>query len=282
MQKKHRLPKVLVLMTLLCALFATCSFATKIRASETLNVRKAPSTGASILTRMPKGTVRTVKGSTGNWYKVVMNNKTGYVSKDYAKVVTAGAPYAYSVTYDLQTNYPNVPYRTKAGTPKGATIYSSGCCPVSLGNILRAKGISAATSRTMCALGTSSGARIGSGTVASTLLSAAHRKWGRFSYSYTTSTTSMRKAVANGAMALAHTKGSSGGDSGLFSGSGHFVAIVNANGKTLKVVDPYWYSGKWTATALRRNNITTTGTRGVVFTSSYAVMDACDYYYIIK
>lgn len=71
---------------LLSALFATCAFATKVTAKANVNVRAKASASSKVLTVMKKGTVRTVRGTSGSWYKIVMNGKTGYVKKSYVAV----------------------------------------------------------------------------------------------------------------------------------------------------------------------------------------------------
>lgn len=52
-----------------------------------LNVRKKASTDSDIVSRIPKGTVVTVVGTSGNWYKIKTTYKsqaiTGYVAKEY-------------------------------------------------------------------------------------------------------------------------------------------------------------------------------------------------------
>lgn len=187
------------------------------------------------------------------------------------------------MAYDLQTNYPNTAYRDKNGKPSGATIASGGCCPTSVGNILRNLcGISAATTKAVCTLATSCGARYNGGTDPGALLKAAKTKWGGFTYRHTTSDAEMKSHVAAGGMALAHTPGSSYGATALFSTGGHFVAIVGMSGTKMVVVDPYYYTGKWTANSVRRANVTTTSVRGKVNAKSMAVASACDYYYLIS
>lgn len=79
---------------------------------------------------------------------------TANTAADTADSTAAPAESAPPVTtpvYDLQTNHPDTPYMTKDGRPAGATIYTSGCCPVSVANILRNLcGITDATSENMC------------------------------------------------------------------------------------------------------------------------------------
>ena len=49
---------------------------------SSINVRKGPSTSYSRLTTLKRGTRVKVKGKSGNWYKVSINNKTGYIRND--------------------------------------------------------------------------------------------------------------------------------------------------------------------------------------------------------
>ena len=49
---------------------------------STINVRKGPSTSYSRLTTLKRGTRVKVTGTKGNWYKVSINNKTGYIRND--------------------------------------------------------------------------------------------------------------------------------------------------------------------------------------------------------
>ena len=185
--------------------------------------------------------------------------------------------------YDLQTNYSGVGYRDKNGRPAGATIYSGGCCPTSVGNVLRNLcGISEATTRAVCTLATQCGARYNGGTSLGPLLTAAKAKWGGFTYQYTNSDSAMKTHLKNGGMAVAHTPGSGGGATGLFSSGGHFVAMIGMSGERIKVADPYYYANKWTQNSTRRNNVTTTGTKGVVIVNAAAIYAACDYYYLVS
>lgn len=48
-----------------------------------LNLRKSPSTSASIITTIPQGAVVTVTAKNGDWYKVTYAGNTGYVHSSY-------------------------------------------------------------------------------------------------------------------------------------------------------------------------------------------------------
>lgn len=55
--------------------------------TETLNLRKEPSTEADIVAQISIGDECELLGEDGNWYQVKYGDYTGYISKDYAKVV---------------------------------------------------------------------------------------------------------------------------------------------------------------------------------------------------
>lgn len=189
------------------------------------------------------------------------------------------APPVSTPIYDLQTNHPDIAYTTKDGRPAGATIYTSGCCPVSVANILRNLcGITDATSENMCALATESGARYDGGTDPLKMLDAAAAKWGGFTYQYSNSMEELQQCLSEGGMALAHTNGATG----LFADNGHFVALVSGDASTITAVDPYWTENKWTGNEVRKANAVETEVHGVVNVQTQAVGAACDYFYLIR
>ena len=65
-----------------------CSNAATVKVTaETLNVRKGPSTTAEVVAMLSEGVECELLGEEDNWYKVKYKNYTGYVSKDYAKLI---------------------------------------------------------------------------------------------------------------------------------------------------------------------------------------------------
>jgi uncharacterized protein YraI len=54
-----------------------------VKASGGLNLRKGAGTSYGVICVIPNGSAVTVKSSSGSWYKVVYNGKTGYVSSSY-------------------------------------------------------------------------------------------------------------------------------------------------------------------------------------------------------
>lgn len=247
-------------------------------AVQQADVRACANPSSTLLTQIDPGETRTIlrMSRTGNWCKIKINGETGYV---YTANLSLDFP-----DYETQTSYRYTKYTNKNGLPKGATISSGGCCPVSVGNILRNYcGIEEATTLTMCRLATDCGARYNGGTDLRKLLAAAQEEWGGFDYRSTRSKRKLKEHIALGGMAVAHTPGLYGGTTDLFSESGHFVAIIGQKDeKNLIVMDPFYLPGKWKANKTRRKNITTTDTRGMVYAKTDAVTDACDYYYLIS
>ncbi len=65
-----------------------CSNAATVKVTaETLNVRKGPSTSTEVVAMLSEGVECELLGEEDNWYKVKYKNYTGYVSKDYAKLI---------------------------------------------------------------------------------------------------------------------------------------------------------------------------------------------------
>lgn len=178
----------------------------------------------------------------------------------------------YKVTFQTESKYKAVRYG-------GNSVYNSACGPASLCNALRAAGIADVDLLTMCKLAVSCGARVDGGTDMQTLLKAASEKYG-FSFTSTYKNAYLRKHLKAGGTAILH-----GGSSyPLFSNGGHFVAAVGASGDVITVLDSYWYDGKYTSTALRRENVTVVK-KGVIRTGlsqcGWATLDRNPSYYLI-
>lgn len=180
-----------------------------------------------------------------------------------------------SYNVDLQTNYSKTSYNWPGGS--GKTIYTSGCCPSSVRNILVNLCGTKTSIKDMCSLARSCGARVDGGTIPSTLLSAAKKQYGGFTYEYTTNDSKARKHAASGGMCLCHTTGSNK----VFSNSGHFVAMAAAGTNRVTIIDPYITSNKWSIYN-RKSKVTTTGTKGVVYVSPVTSDASFDYYYMIS
>lgn len=269
------LAAALLTVSLSPASLAMNATATAIRPADVRACAKASST---LLTQMQPGETRTIlrMSKSGNWCKIKINGEIGYV---YAENLTLNFP-----DYEIQTYYRHTTYTDQNGQPEGATISSGGCCPVSVGNILRNYcGIEEATTLTLCRMATKCGARYNGGTHPRKLLQAAQDAWGGFTYQFTRSKRKLKEHIAAGGMALAHTPGLYGGTTDLFADSGHYVAIIGQQDDTrLTVMDPFYLKGKWHENKTRKKHVTTTDTVGMVDIDTGAVTKACDYYYLIS
>lgn len=156
------------------------------------------------------------------------------------------------MTYYNQRNYPNTPYPSSAN-PK-ATIKSGGCGVCATSMVLESMTTYKLPPQKMAAYSIACGARTAGGTRMQTLADKLCRD-----YPLTCRTTSDEKALVAhlkaGGMAIALVYGSRSGWTGVFSTSGHFVAVVglHPDGR-LKVLDPNLYSGKFN-TAGRRGKV---------------------------
>lgn len=179
----------------------------------------------------------------------------------------------YSVKFQTETKYKSIKYGQ-------GTIYSSACGPTSLCNALMALGIADVSIPTMCQLAVACGARVSGGTVMATLLQAAAPKY-NFKFSTTSKNAELLAHLKTGGVAILHA----GTAYQLFSTGGHFVTAVAASGQTITVLDSYWYSGKYTASALRRNYVSVVQ-NGVIKTSltqcGKATIDRSPSYYLIS
>lgn len=178
----------------------------------------------------------------------------------------------------------NVHFQTNAAYKKikygQGTVYSSGCGPASLCNALDVLGIASVSVKAMCAYAVSVGARVEGGTDEAVLLRNAAKKYG-FSYKTTSKNAELLAHLKSGGVAILH-----GGDSyKLFSSGGHFVCAVAANGNTVTVLDSYWYTNKYTSSAIRRNYVSVVS-KGVIKTSitqcGKATADRSPSYYLIS
>ena len=180
---------------------------------------------------------------------------------------------AYTVQFQTEPAYKNMPYGR-------GTIYSSACGPASLCNALHVLGVADISLPAMCALAVRAGARVEGGTWMPKLLEAAAPRYG-FTYTETSQNLRLLRHLQQGGTAVLHA----GPAHPLFSSGGHFVAAAQARGNTITVLDSYWYSGKYTSTALRRN-YTRVIQKGVIETSlqqcGRATQDRSPSYYLLS
>lgn len=187
--------------------------------------------------------------------------------------------------YDIasQLQYKNTPYRTKSGKPAGATIKSGGCGAASvrnLGNNLLGWGT---TIPAVAQIAVDCGARYDGGTTISTLLKAMQKKYGSFTYKYTTDDDAAFDAVKAGAMCIIHTPVAVGGTyNKLLSSSGHFMCLADVDDRYGYIIDSCSYEGKWKAQANREKYCKLVQSDGLVRVTLAGIRAAIDYYYIVK
>lgn len=187
--------------------------------------------------------------------------------------------------YDIasQLQYSGVAYRTKNGKPKGATVKSGGCGPSSVRNLGNNLLGWKTTIPAVAQIAVNCGARYDGGTTISTLLKAMQKKYGGFTYKYTTDDDAAFDAVRAGAMCIIHTSGAVGGAyNKLLSSSGHFMCLAAVDKKYGYIIDSYSYKGKWKAQANREKYCKLVQSDGLVRVTLAGIRAAIDYYYIVK
>ncbi|MCM1313978.1 MAG: SH3 domain-containing protein [Prevotella sp.] len=112
---------------------------------DPLNVRSEPSTDASVVTTIPKGTtIDLYMTNNSNWYYTTYGGVSGYVNADYITLVLSGGYYGYTdySTATVKTNGSNLYIRDAASMdgnildkmPNGTTVniieYGSSWCYV--------------------------------------------------------------------------------------------------------------------------------------------------------
>lgn len=210
--------------------------------------------------------------STNICYGTIATARSG--SYKVYRYATQGSSAAGSGVWDLQTNYPRTgQYTYGKFNGEYRYIYDSACGPTSLANIVRNLCGVNVTTVEMCNYSINVGARQSGGTDMATLISKASKKW-NFSYSKTSSATTVYNHCKNGGMAIAHTSGSQ-----PFSSGGHFMAAVGTNGSNVVLIDPYYYPSKKDKYA--KAGCTVTSTNGMYYVPTN-VLGRCDYFYLIS
>ena len=82
--------KIAIILALLLCLIPLIALAKtgKVTASS-LNIRKSASSDSKVVGTLKEGATVTIKETTGSWYKITANGKTGYVIKKYIKITSS-------------------------------------------------------------------------------------------------------------------------------------------------------------------------------------------------
>ena len=83
---KNRLRAILVMLLLFSLLSVSALADTAVVNASSLNVRESASSKSDVVKVVKEGTKLEIEGTSGNWYKVSVGGKTGYVSKKYVTV----------------------------------------------------------------------------------------------------------------------------------------------------------------------------------------------------
>ena len=88
--KKWRSALLMVVLLCLIPLFVALADTGTVTASS-LNMRKSASADSEVVKVLKQGAKVTIKGTSGSWYKVTYNGKTGFVAKKYVEVSKSGS-----------------------------------------------------------------------------------------------------------------------------------------------------------------------------------------------
>ena len=88
---KNYIKKLLTIVALtivtMLAIISTAKAATVKVTGDTLNIRKSPSTNSDVIAMLFKGVECELLEEEGEWYKIKYKNYTGYISKQYSKII---------------------------------------------------------------------------------------------------------------------------------------------------------------------------------------------------
>ena len=157
--------------------------------------------------------------------------------------------------YYNQRNYPNTPYPSPSS--KTATVKSGGCgvcCGAMIVANLTGQAVDIPAFARYCI---KSGARVSGGTDMRRLANVICLDYG-LTYEMPNDSDRLLDHLSAGGMAVANVSGNRQGYIGVFSDSGHYVVAVAAEGKTLSILDPALYAGKYNL-AGRKGKVTVAG-----------------------
>ena len=143
-----------------------------------------------------------------------------------------------------------------------ATIATSGCGICAVMMAVWNYGVRLPSVRDFTKWAISVGARANEGTNMAALLNGMRKKGYIRSWRTTSSEEKFTAHVRGCRPAIVHCGGAN-----LFSTSGHFVAAMSTEGSKICVMDPFYYSGKYTANAKRRAQLRYDSKRRIVLVS---------------
>ena len=109
MNKTKKLALVMgIIFTANLMLVSMCYAATATVTTDTLRVRKAPTTDSNILRTLDMGATVEVLETSGDWYKITYEGYAGYIAKDYVKLTGE-----ISITHKHETKQDSLNVNTK-------------------------------------------------------------------------------------------------------------------------------------------------------------------------
>lgn len=97
--------------------------------TDNVNMRRSASSSSVVLERIDKGDSITVLGTSGNYYKVSYNDRTGYVLKQYVDVSAATTLLPTVAVVETATGHPYETTTKDSGEPAGKEIHLLGADP---------------------------------------------------------------------------------------------------------------------------------------------------------
>lgn len=157
--------------------------------------------------------------------------------------------------YFNQYNYAHVPYPSPS-LPK-ATVASGGCGVCCAAMIVGSMTDFVVDPAAMAAYAIKKGARVSGGTDMTVLAKAIGSDYGLV-FETSSDENHLLEHLASGGMAVCNVGGDRAGWTGLFSSEGHFIVAAGCSGKTVTIMDPGYYKGKFDS-AGRKGKIAVNG-----------------------
>jgi peptidoglycan hydrolase-like protein with peptidoglycan-binding domain len=125
--------RVLIILALIFCLIPCCAALAKTGkvTASSLNIRKTADSDSKVIGTLKEGASVTIKDSTGSWYKISANGKTGYVYKKYIKVTDSSGSSDTKKTSSKNTK------GTKDSKSKNSGSSDGTCSPGDTGNAVK-------------------------------------------------------------------------------------------------------------------------------------------------
>ena len=125
--------KAAVVLTLLLCLIPCCASLAKTGkvTAASLNIRKSADSDSKVVGTLKEGTSVTIKDTSGSWYKISANGKTGYVAKKYIKITDSSSKSSDSKKSSSKSSNSKKDTNKKSGSSDGT------CAPGDSGSAVK-------------------------------------------------------------------------------------------------------------------------------------------------